>query len=428
MNMTGLVWENIIPKDWKVISVWHAYNLGRGRVLSQETIASSQGIYPVYSSQTENDGIFGYLDTYNFDGEYITWTTDGANAGTVFQRTGKFNCTNVCGTLKSKKTIPVDNQYVTYCLQISTAEFVRHDINPKLMNNVMSKIRFPLPPLSIQKAIATYLDKETVRIDALIAKKERQIELLEEKRQAIITHAITKGLDPKAKMKDSGVEWIGEIPEGWQVKKLRYLGTCQNGISKGGESFGSGFPFVSYSDAYKNIELPQTVEGLVESTDQERNAYSVQVGDILFTRTSETVEEIGYASTCMRTIPDAVFAGFLIRFRPANNVLYIGFSKYYFRANLLRRFFVKEMSIVTRASLSQDLLKNLPVLLPPKEEMKEIADYLDRINTQINDLQGKIDQSIKMLLEYRSSLITAAVSGQIDISSKPKKPLRGGGA
>lgn len=286
----------------------------------------------------------------------------------------------------------------------------------------------PFPLLTIQKAIAAYLDKETTRIDALIAKKERQIELLEEKRQAIITRAITKGLDSKAKMKDSGVDWIGEIPEGWQVKKLRYLGTCQNGISKGGDSFGSGFPFVSYGDAYKNYELPQTVEGLVESTEQERNAYSVQVGDVLFTRTSETIEEIGFASTCMKTIHGATFAGFLIRFRPQKNVFNMGFAKYYFRASLLRRFFVKEMSIVTRASLSQDLLKSLPVLLPPYEEMKRIADYLDSITARIDDLNGKLDHSIRLLTEYRSSLITAATSGQIDIPLGQKQSLGGGGA
>ena len=191
----------------------------------------------------------------------------------------------------------------------------------ELSSDSLKNVSIPLPPLPLQKAIAAYLDKETTRIDTLIAKKERQIELLQEKRQAIITQAITKGLDPKAKMKDSGVEWIGEIPEGWSVKKLRYIGTCQNGISKGGEYFGSGSPFVSYGDVYKNYELPKTVEGLVESSEQEKNACSVEEGDTLFTRTSETIEEIGFASTCMSTIKDAVFAGFLIRFRPKKNLL-----------------------------------------------------------------------------------------------------------
>ena len=104
--------------------------------------------------------------------------------------------------------------------------------------------------------------------------------------------------------KDSGVQWLGEILGHWGSVRLKNIGNCQNGVSKGGDYFGEGFPFVSYSDAYKNIVLPTKIQGLAASTEDDRIAYSVEKGDVLFTRTSETIDEIGFASTCLETIKD----------------------------------------------------------------------------------------------------------------------------
>lgn len=217
-------------------------------------------------------------------------------------------------------------------------------------------------------------------------------------------------------MKDSGIEWIGEIPENWKIKKLRFLGECQNGISKNAESFGTGYPFVSYGDVYKNYELPKTVNGLIETNQVEQNKYSVIYGDVFFTRTSETIEEVGFASTCLRTIKNAVFAGFVIRFRPFNkNELNPNFSKYYFRSNIHRKFFVKEMNLVTRASLSQELLKNLPVLLPPIKEQKQIANFLDEKCLKIDTLIEKKEKFIKELETYKQSIIYEYVTGKKEV-------------
>ncbi len=284
----------------------------------------------------------------------------------------------------------------------------------------LKNLVIPLPNIKTQKIITSFLDQETSRIDTLIAKKQRQIELLQEKRQAIITRAVTKGLDPVAKMKDSGVDWIGEIPEGWEVRRLRYLGVCQNGITTSGDNFGTGFPFVSYGDVYRNDILPEYVSGLVESTKSDRSVYSVEKGDVFFTRTSESMEEIGFSATCFETIQDAVFAGFLIRFRPNQSLLRKEFTRYLFRAQILRNFFVKEMNIVTRASLSQDLLKKVPVILPPVEMQMKIGQYLDEMTTRVDHTIKKIKKSIDLLKEYRSSLITHAVTGQIDIEKMEK--------
>lgn len=277
----------------------------------------------------------------------------------------------------------------------------------------MKNISVVEPPLSEQQAIALYLDEKCGEIDSLISLQEKMISELQAYKQSIITEAVTKGLDSNVPMKDSGVEWIGMIPEGWKIQRLRTLGNCQNGISKGGEYFGDefDFPFVNYTDAYKNIDVPYP-EGRANSTEEDRKQYSLIEGDILFTRTSETIDEIGYASTCTQTIPNAVFSGFLIRFRPTGKELYYGFSKYYFRSSIHRAFFVKEMNLVTRASLSQNLLKNLPTLIPPLSEQQAIASYLDEKTSQIDSLIAIKQEKITELKDYKKSIIYEYVTGK----------------
>lgn len=285
----------------------------------------------------------------------------------------------------------------------------------EISGDELSRFSVPTPPFVEQTQIARFLDHETARIDALIEEQQRLIELLKEKRQAVISHAVTKGLDPNVPMKDSGVEWIGEVPAHWDVKALRYLGECQNGINIGGEAFGSGSPFVSYGDVHKNHVLPAEVAGLVQSSPEDQQRYSVRNGDVLFTRTSETVDEIGFSSTCLQSIENATFAGFLIRFRPIGESLSPHFSKYYFRNQGLRIFFNKEMNLVTRASLSQDLLKLLPVTVPPLSEQEKISGFLDRITETFASLLEQGLRSIELLTERRSALISAAVTGKIDV-------------
>ncbi len=281
----------------------------------------------------------------------------------------------------------------------------------------MKGINLPLPPLQEQISIAQFLDVETRHIDDLIQEKSRFIDLLQEKRIAEISHAVTRGLDPDVPMKPSGVEWIGDIPASWKLTKLGYLGRSANGINIGGEAFGSGFPFVSYGDVYKNRQLPTKVKGLVASTKQDQRAYSVQEGDVFFTRTSETIEEIAFPSVCMQNIPDAVFAGFLIRLRPYEGALVPGFSKYAFQNRAVRHFFAKEMKLVTRASLSQGLLQSLPIPLPPIEEQEKIAEHLAHQEQRFTDLVSDTERSIALLKEKRAALITAAVTGKIDVRS-----------
>lgn len=165
-----------IPEGWFEDTILELCHIGRGRVISQKEITENIGEYPVYSSQTQNNGEMGRIDSFDFEGDYITWTTDGANAGTVFYRTGKFNCTNVCGTLQEKKE-NVDLKFLAYKLSTVAKNHVSYVGNPKLMNGTMSKVSLVLPkskPEQTQIAnIIAKVDEAITQTEQLIAKYTR---------------------------------------------------------------------------------------------------------------------------------------------------------------------------------------------------------------------------------------------------------------
>ncbi len=319
-----------------------------------------------------------------------------------------------------KPNTKYDNRYTNYLLTNVLFQEEFYKFGKGIVDDMwstkyfdMKYIKVPCPPIEEQITIANYLDKQSERTKHFIQKKQAFIELLKEQRQAIISRAVTKGINPDVTLKDSGIEWLGDIPEHWELRKLRYCGQCQNGLNKGGEFFGKGFPFFGYGDIYNNEILPEIPSGLVESTGEDQANCSVEKGDVFFTRTSEIVDEIAIASTCHETIPNATFSGFLIRFRPTANLLYEGYSTYYFRNELLREYFVKEMNIITRASMSQDLLKSLPIVLPPIEEQVIIYKYIKAETTKIDQAIAKAEKEIELIKEYREAMIAEAVLGKL---------------
>ena len=173
-----------VDPEWPVVRIDTLCELGRGRVISKRDIGANPGPYPVYSSQTTDNGVFGYLGSYAFDGEYVTWTTDGANAGTVFHRKGRFNCTNVCGTLKVKENTArqTNMKYLAQILGQMTKPYVVQVGNPKLMNKEVARIRIPLPSLAVQQALVAELEAEL----ALVKANRELVERMEKKIQAAI--------------------------------------------------------------------------------------------------------------------------------------------------------------------------------------------------------------------------------------------------
>ena len=314
----------------------------------------------------------------------------------------------------------IEPSYLKYALQ--EEHFIQEVISrstgvsyPAINACDIGRVLVSVPGKDEQQVIATFLDRETAKIDALIAEQKRLIELLQEKRQAVISHAVTKGLNPNAPMKDSGVEWLGDVPEHWGVRRLRHIGTLQNGLNISGEAFGEGDPFISYGDVYKNPNVPQKPAGLVRSTPEDKQKYGLERGDVLFTRTSETVDDIGVASTCLEQIPHSTFAGFLIRLRPLKGVLEPRYSTHLFRNQGVKTHFAGTMNMVTRASLSQGELGNLAICLPSLDEQLKIASAIEEMAGQSDQLISSAWKLVALLQERRSALISAAVTGQIDV-------------
>lgn len=425
MKNSGVEWIGEIPVDWDIIPTKRFFRnikqvAGKDADNYERLALTLNGV--IKRSKTDNEGLQPeQFESYQIlkENELVFKLIDLENVKT--SRVGLSGYTGLVSpayiVLSNSNT---DNRFYYYWfISMYYNEVFNHlgGTGVRSALNAKDLLNIPVPNLNEteRKTISDFLDKKCVKIDAIIRKQNQVIEKLKEYKLSVITEAVTKGLNSTVPMKDSGIEWIGEIPEHWTVSKLRYLGSCTNGISKGGEFFGRGYPFVSYGDVYKNIELPKQVVGLVDTTEKERKLYSVVEGDVFFTRTSETIEEVALTSTCMQTIENAAFAGFLIRFRPNTDELTKEFSKYYFRSTKHRTFFVKEMNLVTRASLSQELLKKLPVLLPPISEQLEIYKYLECQCSKIDSSIAKKQAIIAKLTEYKKSLIYEVVTGKREV-------------
>lgn len=166
-NLTARRYKEICKYStcrWELVRVDEICKLKRGHVLSKNSISAASGEYPVYSSQTTNGGILGYINSYDFDGEYVTWTTDGANAGTFFFRKGKFSCTNVCGILEAIDKSIINMEYLAHILNTVAGDYVVSCGNSKLMKKDVARIKIPLPPLNIQAQIARKIRTETAKI------------------------------------------------------------------------------------------------------------------------------------------------------------------------------------------------------------------------------------------------------------------------
>lgn len=433
MKQNEVEWIGEISEKWEVKQVKHSFvrknekamqenptvlSLARSGV-KERAISNNEGqlaeIYYNYNPVDVDDLLINPMDLYS-----------GANCS-ISKVKGVISPAYI--NLRAKKNVsPVFYDYY-FKVQYWMMAFFAHGNGVSfenrwtLNNETLQNYPIVAPSVETQQRIASYLDKKCSKIEETIQNQQQVIEKLKAYKQSLITEAVTgkikiqngKVCGKYESYKESGVEYLGKIPSNWNIKRLRYIGKCQNGISKGGEFFGSGYPFVSYGDVYNNLLLPETVSGLIESTPEEQKNYSVKSGDIFFTRTSETIEEVGFTSVCLKTIENATFAGFVIRVRPFTEELIPDYSKYYFSSDAHRRFFVKEMNLVTRASLSQDLLKRLPVLIPSKDEQKEIADYLDKKCTAIDTAIEQKQKLIEKLTEYKKSLIYECVIGKKEI-------------
>lgn len=420
MKDSGVEWIGEIPEVWELLPLGNCFNERNEKVSDYDwepLSVTKQGVVKQLETAAKSDAHDARKKVCKED-FVINSRSDRKQSCGVSPYNGSVSLINI--VLSSRF---LNTEYVKYLLRNYgfAEEFYRWGtgIVADLWSTKyerMKKIMLPIPDAGEQQKIADFLDEKVGKVDSVIEKTKVTINDYKKYKQAIISDAVTKGLNPNVRVKKSINEYLGLIPMHWNEKRIRFLGTCQNGISKSSEYFGEGYPFISYGDVYKNYTLPKKGNGLVKSSKSDREIYSVQYGDVFFTRTSETIEEVGFASTCLKTIKDAVFAGFVIRFRSnSQQELLPEFSKYYFRSDVHRRFFAKEMNLVTRASLSQELLKKLPVLLPPLEEQKVIAEYLDEKCFEIDNLIMKKEELLADLESYKKSLIYEYVTGKKEI-------------
>ncbi|VBB48527.1 conserved hypothetical protein [uncultured Desulfatiglans sp.] len=273
--------------------------------------------------------------------------------------------------------------------------------------------RQSIPPLKEQRTIAAFLDHETARIDALIKKKQRQIELLQEKRLALITQAVTKGLDPDAKMKDSGVEWIGSIPAQWEVKRLKFVVSepLKYGANEAAELDDPELPrYIRITDVDENGRLrDETFKSIPEDV---ARPYMLKEGDLLLARSGATVGKSFYYEPSWGR---AAYAGYLIRARFDPTKTMPRFINYFTNSQQYWQWLGSSFIQATIQNVSAEKYANLIVPVPPFEEQKRIVSYLDSMWQRLNNMADKVRQSIQILKEYRSALISAAVTGKIDV-------------
>ncbi|MGI2800793.1 restriction endonuclease subunit S [Photobacterium damselae] len=268
---------------------------------------------------------------------------------------------------------------------------------PNISDTGMVAYKTTIPELQEQNQIAAFLDHETAKIDTLIEKQQQLIELLKEKRQAVISHAVTKGLKPNAPMKDSGVEWLGEVPEHWECKKLKHIATMKTEKSNNSENVIALENIESWSG--KHIKTNSIFDG---------DGYSFSKNDILFNKLRPYLAKVFLCKT------NGIAIGDLLVFEPHKNLN----SKFAFYL-MISPDFIKKVDSSTYGSkmprASVDFIKEMPFLLPPAQEQIDIATFIERVTDKFNQLEIKAKNAIELMQERRTALISAAVTGKIDV-------------
>jgi len=284
---------------------------------------------------------------------------------------------------------------------------------PHLNAEELGDVLVPIPGRNIQQRIADYLDHETAEIDALIAEKEQMLALLEEKRAALVTHAVTRGLDPDAPLKPSGLDWLGDVPAHWITSRLKYLATVRTGLTIGKDYKGQNLNDYYYlrvanvQDGYLSLDDLTTV-AVPES---EAMSCLLAPGDVLMNEGGD-IDKLGRGcvwrgevSPCLHqnhvfcVRPHSVDSEWLTTFTATKT------AKLYFESRAKRT--------TNLASISSSNIKEITVPLPPPNEQRQIMDVLARKNARIDDVRTATEQAVRLLRERRSALITAAITGQL---------------
>jgi type I restriction enzyme S subunit len=295
----------------------------------------------------------------------------------------------------------------------STSNLVRD--GQALRYDNFTLIHLPVVKYSEQEEIAAFLDRETAKIDSLVNEQQRLIDLLKEKQQAVISNVVTKGLNPAVPMKDSGIEWLGQVPAHWNVKRLRFIADVQSGIAKGKDNVGRKTITVPYlrvanvQDGFLDLEKVASIE--IPECDLDR--YLLRAGDVLMNEGGD-YDKLGRGHIWRGEIASCIHQNHVFAVRPRavtsewlNEITGSAYAQFYFMT--------RSKQSTNLASISSTNLMELPVVLPPDPEQRDILALIALERTKFDALAAEAQSAINLLQERRTALISAAVTGKIDV-------------
>ncbi|MCK7553410.1 restriction endonuclease subunit S [Marinobacter goseongensis] len=417
---SGLAWLGAVPKHWSLKRLGHFFSERREKV-------SDKDFQPL--SVTKH-GIVPRLET-------AAKTQDGDNRKRVIA--GDFVINSRSDRKGSSGLSELDGSVSLICIVLEPngvyGRFAHHLLRSEVFQeefyrngkgivadlwstgfSEMKNIVIPVPSHHEQTQIARFLDHETAKIDALIREQERLIELLQEKRQAVISHAVTKGLDPDVPMKDSGVEWLGEVPAHWRVGKLRWYATIQGGVAKGKDYQDQktvSLPYLRVANVQAGyVDLTEVKEIAVLESEIER--YSLRHGDVLMNEGGDN-DKLGRGTVWRAEIEPCLHQNHVFAIRPNGHLTPEWLAMFTQSSRARSYFFLNSKQSTNLASISSSNVMNLDLPMPSVDEQERILQFLESELQQFTDLQKQADKGIQLLLERRSALISAAVTGKIDV-------------
>ena len=414
-------WIGDIPKDWEVKRIKNLFYLKKevSENPEQEQVLSltMNGIIKRDVSSNEGqlpDTYKGYTKIYPDD---IVMNPMDLKSGWI-DRSKYDGIISPSYYVLNKLNDDLEIQFFNYQLQrhykerifFSFGQGVSYDYRWGLGRETILNFPIVVPPKETQTQIVSFLDTKTQKIDELIQKTEQKIKLLKEKRTSLINHCVTKGLNPDVEMKDSGVEWIGEIPSEWGKSKVKYLtDEHRQGYYSSEQYSETGLKVVRITDLNDDRTISIDKSPHYNLEDIEKDRFILKNGDFLFPRTGG----VGRFGIFNDTTP-SIYGSFLIRFR-FNKKIISQFLRYYFDSEIYLNQILSEIHGGVNQNVHVENIKDCFIYVPGKLEQTQIVEYLDEQTQKIDNTIEKETQRIELLKEYRQSLISEVVTGKIDV-------------